>query len=91
MDPAEEIRLAEATELVDEDGDEVALELAPALSRAKIESLQAEIGVPLPRELRALLEHTAGIDGSALETIEFTGRRLAFEEKAVPLGTSDRA
>ena len=31
----------------------------------------------LPQELRALLGHTAGIDGSALETIDFTGRSFS--------------
>jgi hypothetical protein len=81
VDPVEEIRRAQATSLVDEDGDEVVLELAPPLTEAEIEQLQAEVGVPLPRELRAVLEYTAGIDGTALDTIDFTGQSMAFEER----------
>jgi hypothetical protein len=57
MDPFEAIRRAQATRLVDEDGDEVEFGLAPALPQADIERLANEVGVPLPRELRALLEH----------------------------------
>ncbi len=81
MDPVEEIRRAQATSLVDEDGDEVVLECAPPLTEAEIEQLQAEVGGALPRELRALLEYTAGIDGTALDTIDFTGQNMAFEER----------
>jgi cell wall assembly regulator SMI1 len=73
MDPIEAIRRAQATALVDEDGNEVVLEVAPGLTEREIDELQAEVGVPLPRELRMLLGHTTGIDG-ALETIDFTGR-----------------
>jgi cell wall assembly regulator SMI1 len=78
MDPLEAIGRAQATRLVGEDGKEVEFELAPALPRADIERLAAELGVPLSRELRALLERTAGIDGGPLETIDFTGQSLSF-------------
>jgi cell wall assembly regulator SMI1 len=77
MDPVEEIRRAQALELVDEDGNEVELELHRGLTAAEIDELQAEVGAPLPRELRALLEHTSGIDG-VLETIDFTGRSFSL-------------
>lgn len=83
MDPVETIERAQATGLVDEDGDEVTLELAPGRSPAEIEGLGAELGVPLPRELRELLAHTAGIDGTALDAIDFTGRSLSYEDKEV--------
>jgi len=66
MDPLEAIDVAQATKLVDEDGHEVALELAPALQPAEIEHLADEVGVPLSRELRTLLERTAGIDGESV-------------------------
>jgi hypothetical protein len=78
MDPVDEIRRAQATTLVDEDGHEVVLELAPPLPPAELERLEAELGVPLPRDLLALLGYTSGIDG-ALETIDFTGRGLDVE------------
>ncbi|MEN3311561.1 MAG: hypothetical protein V7645_890 [Actinomycetota bacterium] len=76
MDPLEAIGGAQATSLVDEDGDEVQFELAPALAPADIERLAEEVGVPLSRELFALLEHTTGIDGGPLPTIDFTGLRM---------------
>lgn len=80
MDPVAEIRQAQAADLVDEDGNSVELNLAPPLSAAEIENLEAEVGVPLPLELRGLLEHTSGIEG-ALESIDFTGRIFGFEAR----------
>jgi hypothetical protein len=78
MDPLEAIRRAQATRLVDEDGDEVELQLAPGLQAADIQRLADEVGVPLSRELRTILERTARIDGGPLETIDFTGRSFSF-------------
>ncbi len=78
MDPTEEIRRALATELVEEDGDTVVLELAPGLSEEAIDALAREVSVPLPSELRRTLAYTAEIDG-VLETVDFTGRRAGFE------------
>jgi hypothetical protein len=77
MDPLEAIRHAQATRLVDEDGAEVELELAPGLAPTEIDELGAEVGVPLSGELRTLLTSTAGIDGGPLELIDFTGRSLS--------------
>jgi hypothetical protein len=73
MDSLEAIRRAQATRLVSEDGDEVELELAPGLLPADIEGLADEVGAPLSRELRTLLERTAAIDGGPLDAIDFTG------------------
>jgi len=78
MDPLEEIGSAQAARLVDEDGTEVELEFAPPLLPAEVERLEAEVGVPLPGDLRALLAQTAGIDSGPLEAIDFTDRSLAF-------------
>ena len=86
MDPFETIGRAQATKLVDEDGEEVEFELAPGLPPAEIQGLADEVGVPLPRELRALLERTAGIDGGPLDTIDFTGRTLSFGLEMFPSG-----
>jgi len=74
VDAVEEIRRAQATALVDEDGHGVVLEPAPPLTEDEIDALEAEVGLPLPPALQARLRHTAGIDGSALESIDFTGR-----------------
>jgi hypothetical protein len=89
IDPVDEIAQAQARELVDEDGNEHVLELAPPLSPGEIETLRAEIGVALPHELRALLEHTAGIEGAIVD-IDFTGRMLgpSFASELFPAGIS---
>jgi cell wall assembly regulator SMI1 len=55
------------------------VELAPAAPPEELERLEGELGLPLPRELRATLELTTGIDGGALESIDFTGRTLDVE------------
>jgi hypothetical protein len=62
--------------LVNEDGDPVELDLAPALRETEIKALEADIGLALPSELRQVLRHTGGIDG--IEPIDFTGRE-SFE------------
>jgi len=85
-DPVDEIRRALERELVDEDGRRVTLELEPPLPSGEIDALADELGAPLPRELRRLLEYTAGI-GGVLDTIDFSGRRLSFGgEDMFPLG-----
>jgi hypothetical protein len=71
MDAVEEIERAEG------------LELAPALSPEEIDALEAELGVPLPRGLRALLEHTSGIEDSAVGEVDFTGRTMSYEDQDV--------
>jgi cell wall assembly regulator SMI1 len=87
LDPVDAIRRAQEANLVDEDGDAVALELQPALSENEIEALAAEVGAPLPRDLRAVLAYTSGLDGTALDAIDFTGRDVSFEDRDVfPLG-----
>jgi len=79
-DPVAEIERARLADLVDEDGRQVVLELGPGLSQRELETLEAEVGVPLPGELRAVLERAATIDG-ALEQIDFSGRTLSFEDR----------
>ena len=76
-DAVEELRDALARGLVDESGRAVAIELEPGLGSEEIDALAEELGAPLPGELRRLLEHAAGVRG-ALETIDFSGRRLSF-------------
>jgi hypothetical protein len=75
VDPLEAIRRAPAE-----------FELAPGLPPADIERLAAELSVPLPDDLRALLGQTAGIDGGPLETIDFTGRSLSVAAPELPWG-----
>jgi len=78
MDPIEEITRAQATDLVDEDGDEVEIALDLGLASDGIEALEDEIGVALPGELRDLLSYTTGIDG-VLGSVDFTGRGFDVE------------
>jgi SMI1/KNR4 family protein SUKH-1 len=63
------------------------LALAPPLSADGIARLQEEIGAPLPRELRAALNHTAGIGGTVVDGIDLTGRDMDYEHRELfPLG-----
>lgn len=75
MDPVQEIARAQSIELVDEDGDAVALTVDPGLQAHEIEAVEEDVGVALPLELRDLLGGTAGI-GGVLESIDFTGRSV---------------
>jgi hypothetical protein len=82
----DEIKAAQATQLVDEDGDPVELDLASGLEDDEIDALATERGVAPPRELRETLAYTAAIDG-VLAGIDFTGQRGGGEaEEVFPSG-----
>jgi hypothetical protein len=68
MDPIEAIRDAQA----------LGIELAPPLSTAGIDSLEAELAHPLPSDLRRALGLTAAVAGAPLE-LDFTGRTMDVE------------
>lgn len=82
MNAIEVLRQAQSAALTDEDGQAVVLELAPALPAGEIDALQARIGLPLPRELRALLGFCSGVDG-CLDGIDFTGASMSFQQADV--------
>ena len=85
MTAIEHIKTAQQAKLVDEDGEPVAIELAPPLTLDEIDSLQKRVGQPLPEELRTLLAFCSGIDG-CLE-VDFTGARMSFaQEEIFPSG-----
>jgi cell wall assembly regulator SMI1 len=91
MNAIEQIKAAQQTKLVDEDGEPVSLGLAKPLTSEQIDSLQEKIGLPLPRELRELLAFCSGIDG-CLDVIDFTGENAGFElqeifPKGLPIAT----
>src|SRR5260221_2324043 len=80
MTAIEHIKAAQQDKLVDEDGEPVALELSLALRSDQIDSLQKQVGQPLPEELRTVLSFCSGIDG-CLDGIDFTGASMAFEHR----------
>lgn len=62
-----------AAELVDEDGNRVEPKLLPGMTDAEIDGAGAELGHPFPPDLRALLGRSRGIEGLAIEPIDFAG------------------
>lgn len=73
MTPIEAVQSAQRASLVDEDGECVTISLQPGLSPDRIETLEREAGVTLPAELKTLLAFSSGIEGGALDWIDFTG------------------
>jgi SMI1 / KNR4 family (SUKH-1) len=70
----------DAVEVVERLGAEhAALRLRPPPSRDEVDALETELGVPLPGDLRALLDLTGGIDGGRLGTIDLTGASFDVE------------
>jgi len=76
-DPLAVLERIRASKLADQDGDQIVPEFGPPLSSDEIVELRAEIGIPLPRELEAVLAETRSIDG--MEQIDFTGRTMDVE------------
>lgn len=83
MTPLEIVRQAQSTQLVDEDGEAVALELLPPLSAAEIDAFAATLPCPLPGEIRELLAYGRGFYGSAAETVDFTGEGCSYEQQEI--------
>ena len=77
MDAVGVIEAALAAGLTGEDGDPAMLELAPPATDAEVAALEAELGLPLPGELRDLLRRTRAIGGAPVE-LDFTGASMAF-------------
>jgi len=73
------VRDAQSKELVSEDGDAIALTLAPGLSAEQMAQLEAKLPCPVPPQVRELLEACAGFDSGPLEVVDFTGASLDFE------------
>jgi len=87
MTAVEHIKAAQRAKLVDEEGAPVVLDLMPPLTSDQIDSLQQQVGQPLPEELRTLLAFCSGIGGGSLEGIDFTGTSMSFgAEEIFPSG-----
>jgi len=82
MNAIEHIQAARQARLVDEDGEDVTIELMAPLTPEQIDSLQNDVGQPLPEELRSLLAFCAGIEG-CLDGIDFTGSTMDFAQEDV--------
>jgi cell wall assembly regulator SMI1 len=86
MTAIEHIKAAQQARLVDGRGRAVAINLTAPLASEQIDSLQKEVGLPLPEELRSLLAFCSGIDG-CLGLIDFTGSTMSFgQEEVFPNG-----
>jgi len=81
--PTEIIQQAQATALVDEDGEAVELELLPPLSAVQIDAFARQLPCNLPEEIRELLAFCRGFNGSVADIVDFTGEDCSFEQQEV--------
>lgn len=82
MTAIEHIKAAQSSGSDNERGEAAAIKLSPPLSPERIEALEAQVGQPLPMELRMVLAFCTEIHGCPLE-VDFSGSRMAFEQKEV--------
>ena len=82
MKPVEIVRAALATQLTDDDGNDVSLELLPPLTQAEIDAFAGTLPCPLPADIRELLAMCRGLEGGAPDFLAFTGdpEALGLEE-----------
>src|SRR5262245_17846478 len=81
------VRRAGETEFTSEDGDPFRVELLPGLSETELREFASKLPCPLRADVRELLAFCRGLEGSALDVVDFTGRDLSFEyEPAFPHG-----
>jgi hypothetical protein len=59
--------------LIDEDGESVVWKPLPALSDREIDELRNRLPMPLPAHVERLLRFCRGIEGTAVEELDFTG------------------
>jgi hypothetical protein len=76
-DPIEVLRRVRGGGLVDERGRAIRLDFADPVSSAEIDDLRAQVDVPLPNELIAVVAETRAIGG--IEPVDFTGRTMDVE------------
>lgn len=87
MAPVDILRAASNRELVNEDGDPIALELEPPLTDPKISEFEQTLPCGLPAEIRDLLRFSTGFQGAATDLVDFTGASCNFaHEEVFPFG-----
>jgi SMI1 / KNR4 family (SUKH-1) len=80
------IRRAQASTLIDEDGNLVTLELLPGLLRAELRDFDQRVPCRVPEEITELLAACGGVEG-VIDQVDFAGRLPTFEfETAFPHG-----
>lgn len=77
------IKTAQKMTLVDEDGEEIALELLPPLSGDEIADFANSLPCPLPEDMRELLSYCRGFEGVGTDLVDFTGQEMMFEHKII--------
>ncbi len=77
------IKNAEATMLVDEDGEEIPFDLLPPLSREEIDDFGNTLPCALPKEVRDLLSYCRGFEGVVVDMVDFAGQDMAFAEETI--------
>jgi hypothetical protein len=80
------IRRAQASTLIDEDGNFVTLGLLPGLLLAEMRDFARRVPCPVPEEIEELLGACSGLEG-IIDQVDFAGRLSTFEfEAAFPDG-----
>lgn len=86
MTPLGIIRQAQASTLIDEDGNFVTLGLLPGLLLAEMRDFARRVPCPVPEEIEELLGACGGLEG-IIDQVDFAGRLSTFEfEAAFPDG-----
>lgn len=83
---AELLRAADGRRVVDEDGNEARITLAPPISPPELRDLESRIPCPLPDDARELLSVSRGLENGPLESMDFAGVTEPFMEEVFPHG-----
>jgi hypothetical protein len=86
MSPTDIIRRALSTNLVDEDGEPIKINLLPPLSDAEIDEFARTLPCPLPDGIRELLRFCSGFEGGCTDQVDFTGGLSYGQEDIFPHG-----
>lgn len=70
--------------LVDEDGDSVSPKLLTGLTNDQIDQFEKELPCSIPKDIRELLRFTEGIDGTAVDILNFAGKDCDFGIEIFP-------
>ncbi len=83
MNSREILQEALASQLIDEGGQPVELELIPAVTPAELQELSSQLPCEIPAQVQDLLGFCRGFYGSAADVVDFTGRECAFEHAEI--------
>jgi hypothetical protein len=78
-EPRDLLQAALAEELTDKDGSRLKIALFPPVTHQDLEQFEADLGSPVPKEIRELLQFCSGFEFPPVGKVDFLGRDMSVD------------